>query len=131
MLKLTNTTSTALTANQVIPLSAVLDTNNSLSFSNNTIKINKAGYYDVTGNFVITATAAGDISVRLFANGVAIPEAVATETAAAAGNVITLPIHDIIKVIRSSNISNTAELTFVVSAACTLTSAVATVVEIR
>lgn len=131
MLKLTNTTSTALTANQVIPLSAVLDTNNSLSFSNNTIKINKAGYYDVTGNFVITATAAGDISVRLFANGVAIPEAVATETAAAAGNVITLPIHDIIKVIRSSNILNTAELTFVVSAACTLTSAVATVVEIR
>lgn len=131
MLKLTNTTSTALTANQVIPLSAVLDTNNSLSFSNNTIKINKAGYYDVTGNFVITATAAGDISVRLFANGVTIPEAIATETVAAAGNVITLPIHDIIKVIRSSNISNTAELTFVVSAACTLTSAVATVVEIR
>lgn len=131
MLKLTNTTSTALTANQVIPLSAVLDTNNSLSFSNNTIKINKAGYYDVTGNFVITATAVGDISVRLFANGVAIPEAIATETVAAAGNVITLPIHDIIKVIRSSNISNTAELTFVVSAACTLTSAVATVVEIR
>lgn len=131
MLKLTNTTSTALAANQVIPLSAVLDTNNSLSFSNNTIKINKAGYYDVTGNFVITATAAGDISVRLFANGVAIPEAIATETAAAVGNVITLPIHDIIKVIRSSNILNTAELTFVVSAACTLTSAVATVVEIR
>lgn len=131
MLKLTNTTSTALIANQVIPLNAVLDTNNSLNFSNNTIKINKAGYYDVTGNFVITATAAGNISVELFANGVVIPEAISTVTAAAAGDIVTIPLHDIIRVIRSSNVSNTAELTFVVTTACTLTSAVATVVEIR
>lgn len=131
MLKLTNTTSTALIANQVIPLNAVLDTNNSLNFSNNTIKINKAGYYDVTGNFVITATAAGNISVELFANGVAIPEAISTVTVAAAGDIVTIPLHDIIRVIRSSNVSNTAELTFVVTTACTLTSAVATVVEIR
>ena len=50
----------------------------------NTITLRKAGTYLVTVNANVTPTAAGDISLRLVKNGVAVPGASATATGVAA-----------------------------------------------
>jgi len=50
------------------------------------------GYYDVNISLSIAPTAAGEITAQLYRDGVAVPGALATETASAAGDLVTLPI---------------------------------------
>jgi len=132
MLKLINTTGGALTAGQTIPFSVKYNTNNKTSYNTQTnqISINDAGYFDIEGTFVITATAIGDISIQLYANNVAIPEAIDTYTFSAIGQTKTLVIKDIERIIKTYNFEK-VKLEIKVSSACSLNVANASVVEIR
>lgn len=93
MLKAINTGG-SITANSTIPLTLKFNTNNKLALNNNQITVNKAGFYDITGTFVITSTGTSDITIQLYANGVAIPEAKATITPASSTN-YTVTIEDL------------------------------------
>ena len=83
----------------------------------NGIALSEAAYYNVHANVVVAATAAGEISATMQVNGVAYPGAIATETAGAAGDVVTLPIDAIVRVGCCDGIKS---LTLVLSAAGTV-----------
>ena len=80
-----------------------------------TFQLNKPGYYYVTFNADGEATAdAGDITVALFDNGVAVPGATATTTVAATDTTENLAFATIIKVLPSCcAVDNKGVLTFV------------------
>ena len=123
MIELVNTTQISLTANQQIPVGGVTaQSNSSATLTNDSIQINRPGYYGVSGQFTVTGTAAGDVTVQLYANGSAIPGALATETLTEGGNA-TLNLSKVVKVLPSNSSSKVA-LTFKTSTACTLTNAV-------
>lgn len=86
-------------ANGVIPLgTAVRRYGCDVNQNGNGVTLSTQGYYNVHANVSVAATAAGAISATLFVDGVAYPGAVATVTAAAAGDVVTLPIDAIVRV---------------------------------
>lgn len=87
MLQAINTTSTALTAGQLIPLTQKLRKGCNATLNSNTISLNDRGIYMVSVNADFTATAAGNTVLQLFNNGVAIPDAKSTVTATAGGTV--------------------------------------------
>lgn len=96
-------TAGAYTANTNIPLTLDAATNNKATLITsgtdaNTIRLNTWGLEDIKANIVFTATAAGDVTAQLFADGVAVPGALATYTAAAAGTV-TFNINDVLRVV--------------------------------
>ena len=96
----------------------------------NTITLRKAGTYLVTVNANVTPTAAGDISLRLVKNGVAVPGASATATGVA---VTTFPASftTLIKVLPSCKaINNVASLQVQLTATGTVTSTSFTAVKI-
>lgn len=87
MLQAINTTSTALTANQLIPLSQKLRKGCTATLEANNISLNSKGVYMVTVNVDFIATAAEVAVLQLFNNGVAIPDAKSSVTATAGGTV--------------------------------------------
>ena len=92
MLAVVNTTATALTAGATVPMgSTKVRTNGEASVNNGTIEIQRAGTYEVLSTVVFTATAAGDVTLQMQADGVDVPGALATVTATAAG-AVTLPV---------------------------------------
>ena len=48
--------------------------------ANGGVTIQKSGFYHVTATLVGAGTAAGDVTVQLFQNGIAIPAAISTQT---------------------------------------------------
>ncbi|MBQ6413012.1 MAG: hypothetical protein IJI19_06005 [Ruminococcus sp.] len=60
--------------------------------SGNAIEIDGEGYYTIKAAVTVQPTAAGAVTVVLQENGVAIPAAFASGTAAAAADPVTLPI---------------------------------------
>ena len=96
----------------------------------NTITLRKAGTYLVTVNANVTPTAAGDISLRLVKNGVAVPGASATATGVAATTFPT-SFTTLITVLPSCKaINNVASLQVQLTAAGTVTSTSFTAVKI-
>ena len=65
--------------------------------SGNAIEVVGEGYYTADVNISVSPTAAGDVTVGIFNNGVQIPGAIAYGTTAAVGDVITLPIQTTIR----------------------------------
>lgn len=123
MIEIVNTTQTTLVADQVVPLGGVTaSSNTNASLSDNSIQLNRPGYYGVSGQFAITGTAAGDVTIQLYANGTAVPGALATETLAE-GSSATISLKKVIKAL-PSNLTNRVSLTFKTSAACTLVNAI-------
>ena len=124
MLEVGNTTSTAVAANGKIPFTTVFfNTNNKTSFDsvNNSLNIRRPGIYNVGGSFVFTPTAAGTVSISMQVSGATSPTAVATFTADA-GSTYTFNIPS--KYIRTvASTAGSVPITFVASAAGTLTSA--------
>lgn len=59
--------------------------------SGDALEINGDGYYKIDGAVVIAPTAAGDVTVALFDNGIQIPGAIATGSITTVGNSTTLP----------------------------------------
>lgn len=87
-----------------------------VQLSGNGILLDGQGYYDVDASVTITPVAAGNYTVSLFADGVAVPGATQTVTAAAAATVnFNIPA-----LVRLQCCDSSATLTLVLSTAATL-----------
>lgn len=60
--------------------------------SGNAQELSGEGYYKLTGSVTVEPTAAGLVTVALYHNGVQLPGAIASATAAAAGDAVALPL---------------------------------------
>ncbi len=89
----------------------------------NGINIQAPGYYDVDATVTVAAGAAGVIKATLFMDGVPVPGATSS-LSAAANATITLPITTMVRVF-----NNSAQLTIVVSGAATTSNNLAIKVE--
>ena len=126
MLAVVNTTATALAAGTTVPMgNTKVKTNNEAAVSNGGIEIQRAGTYEILSTVVFTATAAGDVTLQMQANGTDIPGAVVTTTATAAGTV-TLPVMTTLQA-RQSTPGARIPITWTISAAGTLVAANASV----
>lgn len=92
-----NTTAAALGANSTIPLGAIIRRFGcGLDLNGNGINLMEKGYYAVDASISYTPTAAGQLTVTLLADGVAVPGAVATVTGIA-GSTANLHIVGMVK----------------------------------
>ena len=102
-----NTTATAVSVNGIIPLGETIRRfGTNLSQSGNTITAQGRGYYDANVSVSAEATAAGDVTVSLLADGSPVPGATATESAAAAGDIVNLAFPGMIRLLRECDSSN-------------------------
>lgn len=84
------------------------------SAGTSTFTLTKPGYYYVTFNTTFTTEAAGEATVELRNDGVAVPGANGSETITTVGDVSSISFAAIIKVLPSCvAVDNTATLTFV------------------
>lgn len=68
----------------------VVDSGCSLTLNTASVQVNKSGLYRFSADVIFTPTAAGTLTVQLYQDGVAIPSAIARDSAEAAN---TVPIH--------------------------------------
>lgn len=131
MYKGTITTGTAVAAATDIPFITQLNTNAHTAGKNGEVRINSTGYYEANASVVITGyTASTAISLQLYADGVAIPEAIATSVpGSTTTSAVTLAVHDIIRVLPDN--FDIAKLTARLSGAATVESGVFTLSKIR
>lgn len=128
MLEVINTNNTSLTAGNTIPFSGYTYKTNDKAYFNpatNGIRIQEPGFYEIKGEFVLFTASAGTVTIVANANGVPIPGAIASFTAAAASANLTIPIDKILEIVPSD--SGVAEITFTLrtgSIAATLTNAI-------
>lgn len=81
-------TPTAVAIDGVIPLGSLIRRYGcDVALNGNAVNITGAGYYDVDASVTVTPTAAGTVTITLYKDGVAVPGATASETAAANGTV--------------------------------------------
>lgn len=81
-------TPTAVAVDGVIPLGSLIRRYGcDVAFNGNAVNITGAGYYDVGASVTVTPAAAGTVTVTLYKDGVAVPGATASATAAANGTV--------------------------------------------
>lgn len=99
-----------------------------IDLNGNGIIADEAGYYDVAISVTAEPTVAGTITATLYNNGVAVPGATASATAAAAGDPVNLAIDSIIRVFCNGNFAN---LTIVLTGgAASVTNAAITVIKV-
>ena len=81
-------TPTAVAVDGVIPLGSLIRRYGCVGALNgNAVNITGAGYYDVDASVTVSPAAAGTVTITLYKDGVAVPGATASETAAANGTV--------------------------------------------
>lgn len=99
-----------------------------LGLSGDAIQIDGAGYYDIDASITAAPTAAGNVTITIFKDGVAIPGATATQSTTAANNPINLSISSLVREFCPccSGLSN---LTFVLTGTAASVTNVAIVVE--
>lgn len=99
-----------------------------LGLSGNAIQIDGAGYYDIDVSITAAPTAAGNVTVTMLKDGVAIPGATATQSTTAANNPVNLSISSLVREFCPccDGLSN---LTFVLTGTAASISNVAIVVE--
>lgn len=68
-----------------------------LGLSGNAIQIDGAGYYDIQASFTAAPTAAGNVTVTVFKDGVAVPGATATQSTTAANNPVNISISALVR----------------------------------
>lgn len=85
--------------------------------SGNGVLLDGQGYYDVDANVTITPEVAGDYTVALYEDGVAVPGAQQTVTVPAAGDAIAFNVPALV---RLQCCSSSATLTLVLSTTATL-----------
>lgn len=124
------TTPIAVTAGVNIPFVTELNTNSETAANNGAVTLRTTGYKNLFVNAVLTGIAEGQTTLQVFANGIAIPEAVATVTSTADTDVITASIQDVLKVIPNGTLQD-AILTVQLSTAGTVNNAVFSVQKVR
>lgn len=98
LIQTTNQTTQAVAVNSIISLGSVQRRFGcNLRLSGNAIECEGQGYYVVDAVVSIAPTAAGDVTVALYRNGVQIPGAIAYGSVAAPEDYITLPIETTIR----------------------------------
>ena len=81
-------TPTAVAVDGVIPLGSLIRRYGcDVALNGNAVNITGAGYYDVDASVTVTPAAAGTVTVTLYKDGVSVPGAIASATAAANGTV--------------------------------------------
>lgn len=90
-----------------------------LSLNGNGVTISDVGYYDVSASVTAAPTAAGTVTVTLYRDGVAVPGATASATAAAAGNPVNLSIAALVR--QCCNCSGTTLTLVLTGAAASVT----------
>ena len=81
-------TPSAVAVGGVIPLGSLIRRYGcDVSLNGNAVNITGAGYYDVDASLTVAPAAVGTVTVTLFKDGVAVPGATASATAAANGTV--------------------------------------------
>ena len=93
-----NTSAQSITVDGVIaPGTIIRRFGPNITLSGNAIQIVGAGYYEINASLTAEATAAGEIIITVYKDGVPLQGAVATETAAAAGDFVNLSISAIVR----------------------------------
>ena len=88
-----NSTSQLNAANAQVPFGSVVRRyGNNCQLDGGSIIVSGRGYYDVDISLSTAPTTEGEITAQLYKDGVAVPGALATATAAAAGDVVNLKI---------------------------------------
>lgn len=72
---------------------------NNVNLVNSGIVLKGSGYYSVSVNLTLTATAADEMTATLFQDGMPVPGATASVTMAAVGDVATLSIDALVRVL--------------------------------
>lgn len=81
-------TPTAVSVDGVIPLGSLIRRYGcDVALNGNAVNITGAGYYDVDASVTVAPAAAGTVTITIYKDGVAVPGATASETAAANGTV--------------------------------------------
>lgn len=93
MLKATNTNTTTISANGVLPINLVRNTFPYVSLKDNVITISKPGIYQISATVNATATGA-NMNIGLYDNDVLIPET-EVEIDTTSGDVYQLVINDV------------------------------------
>ena len=92
------TSPTAVLADGIIPLGAIVRRYGcALAANGNGINVNEPGYYDIKASITVLPTVAGTITATVLADGVPIPGATATGTAAAADDAVNLSIASVLR----------------------------------
>ena len=68
-----------------------------ISLSGNAIQIAGPGYYEIDASITVAPTAAGDVTVTVYKDGVILQGATATESVTAGGDFATLSITSIVR----------------------------------
>ena len=97
-----------------------------VDLNGSTINITEPGYYDVNVSVTAAATAAGAVTATLFNNGVAVPGAMASATAAAAGDIVNLSFESVVRVPCGGN---SAALSVILTGTASTVSNIAVVVD--
>lgn len=114
-----NVTSQTLAAGATIALGSIIRRfgntsrccNPIINLSGSGITLNECGYYKVTARVTDAPAAAGTVTVTLLQDGVAIPGAVASNTAAADTNPTSVTAGGIVRVVGCASSTITAVLT--------------------
>lgn len=93
LIQTTNQSSQTVAENSIISLGSVLRRFGcNCRLSGNAIEVEGEGYYKVDATVTAVPTAAGNVTVALYEDGVQIPGATATESVTATDSPVTLPI---------------------------------------
>ena len=98
LIQTVNQSTQAVASNSIIDLGSVIRRFGcNLRLNGNAIEVEGEGYYTIDANITLAPTTAGNVTVALYRNGVAITGATATGSVSTAGNPITLPIQTTIR----------------------------------
>lgn len=98
LIQTVNQSSQVVAANSIIDIGSVIRRFGcNLRLNGNAIEVEGAGYYTAECNVTLAPTAAGNVTVALYKNGVPLTGATATGSVSTAGNPITLPIQATIR----------------------------------
>lgn len=68
-----------------------------LGLSGSSIQIDGAGYYDIDASITAAPTAAGNVTITMYKDGVAVPGATATQSTSVANNPVNLSISSLVR----------------------------------
>lgn len=98
LIQVANQSTQAVAINSIIPLGSTQRRYGcNLRLSGNGIEVNGEGYYTIDADVSIAPTAAGNVTVALYNNGVQIPGAIAYGSVSTAANLANLCINTTIR----------------------------------
>ena len=128
LIQTVNQSSQVVADNSIINLGSVIRRFGcNLRLNGNAVEVDGAGYYTIDCNVTLAPTAAGNVQVAIYKNGVPLTGATATGSVSTAGNPITLPIQTTIR--EGCNCDGGTSLTVVLVAGASTVSNVALRVE--